>query len=345
MDSPPPSSDDPGTPGSPRLSIVTVNWNGGGEAVRNLTTLLALASRRDDLEIVVVDNGSIDGSLDELAKLEGTGSLRILRSGANLGFGPACNRGVAEARAPLVLLLNPDAVPFPDDDPFAPLLAAADASPAVAAFAPMLGDAEAPGRREAQGSFQLRRLPSLGSIAREMLLLDRLFPRSAARQRERYLDVDRTKPFDVEQPAAAALLLRRGTFLRLGGFDPRFVPAWWEDVDLCWRLRAAGESIRTVPESRFLHRGGSSIGEEEGRLGEREYRRIYGRNLLRFGNKHWGFFATVALRVLLLAAGSLRLLLALAGARGDRPRATTIDAALGTIRSAAARIGENRARS
>lgn len=98
-----------------------------------------------------------------------------------------------------------------------------------------------------------------------------------------------------------------------------------------------------MPTARFLHRGGSSIacaGDDggHGRLAEREYRRIYGRNLLRFGAKWWGRGAVLMLRGILFLAGAMRLGLALAGMKGDRPRSVTIDAAKGTMESAFASV-------
>ncbi len=324
-----------------RLSVVTVNWNGGAEVVANLARTAAAARRRGDVEIIVVDNASSDASPEAIEALAAAGDLRLVRLDHNSGFGPASNRGATEARSPLVLFLNPDARPEDGDDPFEAILAAADSDPAHSVFCPLLTDAVAAGRREAQESFQFRRLPTPGSLAREFLLIDRLFPRSSAKRRARYADVDRARPFEVEQPAAAALAVRRELFLRLGGFDERFVPAWWEDVDLAMRLARAGERIVTVPGSRFVHRGGSSIDSERG-LAERDYRRIYGRNLLRFASKWWGPATVVFVRVLLAVGGVLRLLLAVVGARGDRPRRVTVDAARGTISSAFSSIGGGR---
>ena len=312
----------------PALSVVFVDWNGGEEIVRNVGAVAALARRRGDVEVIVVDNASTDGSPDALRKLDG---VRVIGNAVNEGFGPGCNRGAAAASAPLVLFLNPDATPKEGDDPFAPLLAAASAAPEVAGFAPRLEDPPAAGHREPQERFQFRRLPTPGSLARELLLVDRLLPRSAALRHSRYLDVDRSAPFDVEQPAAAALLLRMSVFDRLGGFDPRFVPAWWEDVDLAARLAAAGQLLRTVPEARFVHRGGSAVSDEPGRLSEAEYRRIFGRNLLRYAEKHWGASSVPLVRLLLFGAGLLRLLiLPLPGP----PRRRRASSALGTLGSA-----------
>ena len=130
----------------------------------------------------------------------------------------------------------------------AALLAALDADPAVAAAAPRLtGDGQA--------LFQLRRLPRAGSILREALLVDRLLPGNAGLRSDRYLDRPRDEAFDVEQPAAAALLVRRADFDAVGGFDPAFFPAWFEDVDLCAKLLERGRRIRYVPAAVATHVG------------------------------------------------------------------------------------------
>jgi len=318
---------------APRLTIVTVNWNGGDEAVQNAGAVAALALRRGDVELVLIDNASTDGSVEKLASMAAGTSVRLVRQSVNLGFGPASNAGAALARAPLLLFLNPDARPREGDDPLEPLLTAAAREGRHAGFCPLLEDAEAPGRREAQESFQFRRLVTPASLAREMLLFDRILWGGGFRREGRYLDQDRSVPFDVEQPAAAALAIRREVFLRLGGFDERFTPAWWEDVDLAARFAGAGERFVTVPGSRFVHRGGSSIAAE-GRLVEREYRRIYGRNLLRYAEKWWGEGSLPWVRALLASGGAIRLALAASGFRGDRARKVTLEAARGTFESA-----------
>src|SRR5437762_2939644 len=83
--------------------------------------------------------------------------------------------------------------------------------------------------------------------------------RSSPNAEGRYLDVPRDAPFDVEQPAAAALLVRRAAFAEIGGFDPAFRPAWYEDVDLCARLREAGWRVRYVPAAPVAHDGGAAM--------------------------------------------------------------------------------------
>ena len=101
-----------------------------------------------------------------------------------------------------VLFLNPDAALVDGRDCLARLLRELDADPSVGAVAPALtGDG--------QEEFQLRKLPTFGSFAREAFLVNRLWRSNPWFRRERYLDRARSEPFDVEQPAAAALMVRR----------------------------------------------------------------------------------------------------------------------------------------
>lgn len=282
-----------------RVSAVVVTWNSASHV------LDAVRSLPPDVPAVVVDNASADGSA-EAARQAGA---RVLEAGANLGFGPACNLG-AEAAAPseTILLLNPDAALVDGRAALDALLLELDRDPAVAAAAPALtGDG--------QEFFQLRKLPTLGSLAREALLVNRLFPRNRGLLAERYLDRPRDVPFDVEQPAAAALLVKRGVFVALKGFDPAFAPAWFEDVDLCARILGAGGRIRFVPSARATHVGGTTMNA----LPYRDFLPVYTRNLLRYLSRHAGTPTRLGARALLLLGTLLRLAL-LPFVRGDHER-------------------------
>ena len=171
----------------------------------------------------------------------------------------------------------------------------------------------APPGREDQATFQLRRLPGLGSDATELLLLDHAFPNHRGRRRSRYADEDREARFPVEQAAAAAIAVRRDVFVRIGGFDERYVPAWYEDVDLCARLAAEG-TILYLPEASVRHRGGSSAS----RLGYRKFLPLFYRNALRYRRERYGLAQRAAYRGLLAAGMALRL--AMLPLRRDVPR-------------------------
>ena len=265
----------------------------------------AVASVPDGVPVVVVDNASSDGSA-EIARSAGA---RVIEAGANLGFGSACNRAAREgAPSETILFLNPDAALVDGPRTIAALLAALDADPAVAAVAPRLtGDG--------QETFQLRRLPSMGSLFREAFLVDRLFPKNPGFRHDRYLDRDREAAFDVEQPAAAALLVRRDAFEALGGFDPVYSPAWFEDVDFSARLLESGHRIRYVPEGRATHVGGVTMNA----LPYRDFRPAYVRNLFLYLARHASPGVRAVARLSTLLGALVRLVL-LPVVRPDHPR-------------------------
>lgn len=283
----------------PRVLVAIVSWNS------SLHLRDAVASVPPDVPVLVVDNASRDGSA-EIARSAGA---RVVEAGANLGFGPACNRAARDgAPSETIFFLNPDAALVDGRRTLDALLRVLDADPAVAAVAPRLVG-------EGQERFQLRRLPTIGSLVREALLVDRLFPENGGFRRDRYLDRDREAAFDVEQPAAAALLVRRDAFEALGGFDPAFLPAWFEDVDFCARLLESGRRIRYVPEGRATHVGGVTMNA----LSYRDFRPAYVRNLFLYLARHASPGVRAAARLSTLLGALLRLGLLLV-ARPDHPR-------------------------
>jgi GT2 family glycosyltransferase len=277
------------TPSDPELTGVVVHWHDE----EHLAALLAAWPRDPRFELVVVDNGSTAGlDLTSLAFARPHAEpppARLLSPGRNLGFAGGANAGVAMARAPVVLILNPDAVPEPGA--LEALLAGFAEYPDAAGLAPRLGAPDgAP-----QHGWQLRRLPSAWTCWLQVLLVP---PRLGARR-------EPPAGAPVEQPAAAALALRREALAAVGGFDERFFPAWFEDVDLARRLRAAGAVICYWPEARFRHRLGASVP----RLGYGAFLWIYYRNLLRYLRKHHGRAWAAAARLTLPLGMTLRLVL------------------------------------
>ena len=233
------------------ISIVVVSWNSGDDLPACVESLASARARSGvETELIVVDNHSAADPGDSVRRLWPDARVAVLSE--NIGFGPAVNHAAAHARGGILLLVNPDA--RATGDAFGVIAAAFDAHADWVAVAPRLvgvADETSPSGPlsrwregdESQESFQLRRLPTLRQAFRELLLIDRAFPGNRGRARDRYLDRDRSISFEVEQPAAAVLAIRTAAFARAGGFDPRFAPAWWEDVDLCARLREAGKIV------------------------------------------------------------------------------------------------------
>jgi GT2 family glycosyltransferase len=297
------------------ISLIVVSWRDEEELAGAVAALAEARRRVPDggvrLSLTVVDNG---GGLPP-AKVRGLWpDAELLVNADNRGFGPAANQAARAARGDVLLFLNPDT--RAEGEPFSPIARALDADPAVVAVAPRLTDAggvvpapagglrlASPGRED-QATFQLRRLPTLRADARELLLVDHVWPNNPGRRRARYADAGRARPFAVEQAAAAALAVRADVFARVGGFDERFVPAWHEDVDLCERLGHEGK-ILYLPDARFRHRGGDSAG----RLGYDRFLPIFYRNALRYREVHYGSGRRLAYRALLAAGMALRMLL------------------------------------
>ncbi|HSB35347.1 MAG TPA: hypothetical protein VLH41_00620, partial [Thermoanaerobaculia bacterium] len=126
--------------------------------------------------------------------------------------------------------------------------------------------------------------------------------------------------------AAAALAIRKNAFETLRGFDEGFVPAWFEDVDLCVRLPRAGRLLYW-PEARFRHRGGvSSVS-----LGYARFLPTYYRNALRYRRLHYGLAARLLYRPLLVAGMLLRLFLLPFRPAVPRPRGEAARAYLATL--------------
>jgi GT2 family glycosyltransferase len=185
-------------------------------------------------ELIVADNASSDGTLEGLAGVDG---ITVLRNSANLGFGPAANQAALRARAPLLLVLNTDALVHPGWLP--PLRGVLDGEPDVAAVAPRL--------LHLDGTVQ-----EAGSI----LWGDaEVWPYGATRAAG---EPEYRFRRDVDYASAACLLFRRSAFVNAGGFDPVYAPAYYEDVDLSLRLWERG--LRTVcqPQSQVTHAGGAS---------------------------------------------------------------------------------------
>jgi GT2 family glycosyltransferase len=255
------------------ISIVVVNWNTGPLLER---CVAALVGGPRVFEVVLVDNASEDFSLDFVPRLRFP--LTLLRNATNVGFAAGCNQGWRSSRGEHVLFLNPDTESRAGAVERLERVLVEDEA-VWAAGGRLVGPDAA-----VQAGFNVRALPTVASVAAEMLLLDELWPGNPWTRRYRMSDWDLASRRDVEQPAAACLMVRRSVLTELGGFDESFQPAWFEDVDLCRRIRDAGGRIVFEPAAEFLHHGGASLKH----LARERFLRYYHGNQLRYFRKHQG---------------------------------------------------------
>lgn len=277
------------TPVAPTVSALVVSWNNRDFIARTLESL------PPGTEVIVVDNGSTDGSAEEAARR--CPAARVERLASRVGFAAATNHGTSLASGDYLLLLDADAEATPRA--VERLVEHLETHPeAGAATGRLLSMTEEP---QPGG---IGRLPTLGSIAADLLLLRRVWPGNPITRRADAADLDRSAPGTVEQASASCLLVRRTVFERLGGFDDQFSPAWFEDVDFCHRLHDAGFALAYVPSAAFRHVGGTSFRA----LGPAEARRTYFRNLERYVRKHHGWVGLAGLKGLLVLGLILRVI-------------------------------------
>ncbi len=216
--------------GTPRVSVV-VTTAGRDDLVYACVAALAGGVRASAYEIIVANNG---GPLQGLSALVEAGlDLRLVELGRRRSYAEANNCAIDLARGDYVLLLNDDA--FVQPGAVDALVQALDADEAVGAACPSL-------------LFPGGVIQELGAS---------LGPEAAAAHRgrggaEADLQAIALDPV-CDTASAACLMVRRADLIRLGGFDPAFDPAYWEDVDLCLRLRGLGKTIRWVREAVVLH--------------------------------------------------------------------------------------------
>jgi GT2 family glycosyltransferase len=271
------------------LSILIVTWNSERWIDRCLRSIPA-ACEGLRYEVLVHDNASKDATLTLVR------DAKVLRSSTNDGFGAGTNRALAASTGRYVFLLNPDCELAPKA--LTLLFEFLESHPQIAAAAPLLIDDAG----EAQREFQLRRLPTLRTFAAEVLLIDKIFPRNSATASYRYRDLDLTEPRRIEQPAAAALLLRRSVTDEVGMFDEQFAPAWFEDVDFCHRLAEAKKEVWVVPAARVQHFGGASL--EHIRFAG--FVDVWYRNMWRYARKWMRPGQAETLRLMIIAGMMLR---------------------------------------
>jgi N-acetylglucosaminyl-diphospho-decaprenol L-rhamnosyltransferase len=286
------------------VSVVIVTWNSERWIERCLGSLAA-ACEGLSYEVVIFDNASVDATLRRLGAVE----AKVLRAERNEGLARGTNLSARESRGRYLFLLNPDCELEPGA--LTKLCRFLDSNPNAAAAAPHLVDESG----DSQRYFQLRRLPTLRGLAAEALLLNKLFPRNKATAHYRYTDLDLSAPQRVEQPAAAAMLIRHDVFDAIGGFDEQFSPAWFEDVDLCRRLHQARKELFVVPSAVARHFGGASL--EHMTYGE--FIDVMYRNMWRYARKWFSPGKAEGLRWAIIAGMLLRCAAALAGLKNGSP--------------------------
>ena len=234
----------------PGLSAILVNYNAGHELRRALQSI-ADEMHEQPWEAVVVDNASADGSQSVVAEFAPQATL--IANSENVGFARAVNQGLAFTRAPHVLIMNPDCRLVAGA--IAALRAELDQHDFCAVVGPRILNPDGSVQGSARGDPNM-----LTGLFGRSALLGRLLPWVPMAKRNVVSDAairSGHQSVVVDWLSGACMLARRDALARVKGFDERYF-LYWEDADLCRRLRADGRHVRYVPGAAAIHRVGHS---------------------------------------------------------------------------------------
>ena len=225
-----------------KASVIIVAWRLVAE-LQECLDALALSEGVGPFEVIIVLNGAPPAT----AKIAKSHHIvtRVITRNSNFGFGAACNVAASVANGANLVFLNDDT--RVECDWLSALISTSERKPNAGAVASLLLNSD--GTIQEAGS----RVLSHGGTQQW----------GKGLSREEAEDQGLLRPRVVDYGSAAALLIRRSLFVELGGFDPLFEPAYYEDVDLQLRLREVGRSIWFEPAARVIHHSGLSTRSDQ----------------------------------------------------------------------------------
>jgi N-acetylglucosaminyl-diphospho-decaprenol L-rhamnosyltransferase len=254
------------------VGIVIVNWNAGVLLKACIDSLLSSNFSDVYLErIVIVDNGSTDGSLNQISN--NSGHLEFIRNSDNLGFAKACNKGASSLESDYILFLNPDTICEPNSIASVISFMNKETSRNIGICGTAL--------YSEKGKFGVScaRFPKTSLFFFEAFGLTRLFP---AIFKPLLLSNNECKKSGyVDQVIGAFFLVRRKLFNDLDGFDERFF-VYFEEVDFSLRASQLGQLSYFLSDISNYHLGGGSSGSV---VGKRLYYSLSSR--LKYAKKHF----------------------------------------------------------
>lgn len=231
---------------TPDISVIIVNWNTRKYLVECIDSLKK-TTKQSSLEIIVVDNGSTDGSQAALAVTHP--DVRLIQNATNLGFAKANNIGIVEAKGRYVCLVNTDIVAL--DTCLDDMLLYADSHPEIGTLGPKTVDEDLKLRPNC------RKFPTLLNAAADHLLLKKLFPFVPAFEGRTLKEKTYEYTHEAEVLSGCFLLVRRVALDAVGLLDERFF-FYGEDTDWSKRFHDAGWKNVFLSEACAIHYGGAT---------------------------------------------------------------------------------------
>ena len=230
-----------------KLSICIVSWN-TRDLLKKCLASIYKHPPSCDFEIFVADNNSSDGTPDMVARY--FPQVFLIKNKENLGFAGANNQIIEKAKGKYILLLNPDTEVFEGSIDI--LIDLLDKNPGAGVVAPKLLNSDGSLQRSCMG------FPTLGAMTMRQLFLETLLPFNPYTKKYLMTGFKHDRLAEVDQPMGACLLVRKEIIDKLGAFDPQYY-MFFDEVDLCFRIKKAGWKIFFDPASRVMHHGGTAV--------------------------------------------------------------------------------------
>jgi hypothetical protein len=295
---------------TPSVSVLIISYNVRQYLVQAIEALKKSVFE-GEMEIVVVDNHSYDGTVEYIR--EEFPDVKVLANEENVGFGKAVNQAAQMARGDYYLILNPDTVV--QENTIAVLVEYLQAHPKVGMVGPKILNAD--------GHLQLsckRSFPTVTVALPKLLGLHRLFPNSrwAGRYNLTYLDPDQIHKVDAI--SGSCMFLSQDLFHQLRGFDEQFF-MFGEDLDLCYRIWQAGYEIHYVPTTQIIHYQGESV-----KSAPYDSIHAFYNAMILFANKHFSLGERLVMRWIIFTGIGFRKFVSLLAERKSQILSVFLDA-------------------
>ncbi len=254
-------------------SVIIVTYKEETELFNCLESLFKShrPTKSQPIEVIVADNNSRSKLQTKLKQR--FPEVVYFKTGSNLGFGPANNRGADRAQGQYLFFLNPDTTVEPGV--ISELIQFLDGHRRAAVAAPTLFDMTGH-RYDKQGSGELTPLTALAAHS----IIHRLWPNNPVAQHFWQPAANLKKPRQIPVIPGTALMVRRRAFEAIQGFDEQFF-IYFEEHDLCRRFRAQGWQIWQVPQARIRHIWHAATQGAE-------YNQIYRQSRFKYFQKYYG---------------------------------------------------------
>lgn len=239
----------------PDISVIIVTWNSEKEIGACAASVINNANNHS-VELIIIDNNSSDNTFN-IANKTSYSNIQTYKNPSNLGFTKAVNQGISYSKGRNILLLNPDTILA--EGSLEKMNSFLEDNPVYGACAPLMLNED--------GSVQksIRNFPDYWSMFCEFSLLSFVFPGTKLFGKWKMLYFDYSADADIQQPMAAALMLKKSVLDKIQNMDERF-EMFFNDVDLCKKMYDSDLKIRLLTDAKVKHEHGASIKKDKVRM-------------------------------------------------------------------------------